>query len=187
MAFHLHRLGLVGRALREVGYNMHDVADLAAGRTSLKSTDTTEMAKRLGIAEQQLTRDLTEQENRIWAFYRRSAADPKYVWNSARVAWQAAEFSEQQAHRSWASTARTYGARPPIPTASFFHFTKPHASQLLSTFKKALKSSCHHQRATILSNHAECAHVSLSFTQILPPKLNRTEAPSTTVWGTHHL
>lgn len=97
MAFHLHRLGLVGRALREVGYNMHDAADLAAGRMSLKSADTTELAERLGIAEQQLTRSPTNEEGRAWAFYRRAAANPSYVWNSARTAWRAANCSDRQA------------------------------------------------------------------------------------------
>lgn len=97
MAFHLHRLGLVGRALREAGYNVHDAADLAAGRTKLTTAACTQSAERLGIAVQQLTRDLTEEEVRSWSFYRRAAADPNYVWASARAAWQAASCTAQQA------------------------------------------------------------------------------------------
>ena len=97
MAFHLHRLGLVGRALRNAGYNVHDAADLTAGRTVLSSVGATGLAERLGIAVQQLSRELSEDERRAWSFYRRAAAAPQHVWSSARRTWHLANLSDQEA------------------------------------------------------------------------------------------
>lgn len=97
MAFHLHRLGLVGRALRDAGYNVHDAADLAAGRTALNSMSATGLAERLGIAVQQLSRELSDDETRAWSFYRRAAADPQHVWRNAQQAWRTAGVNDQQA------------------------------------------------------------------------------------------
>jgi hypothetical protein len=87
VAFHLHRLKLVGRPLHATGYHKTDAADLAAGRVPLTAVAVAELAEALDIEPTELHRALTPSENRAWAFYRVSAADPSRVWKAARDAW----------------------------------------------------------------------------------------------------
>jgi hypothetical protein len=97
VAFHLHRMKLVGRALHQAGYHNADAADLAAARTLISQSFLEELARRLGVSAAELSRPLTPDEQREWAFYRASAADPSYVWNAARSAWTAKGLSETAA------------------------------------------------------------------------------------------
>jgi hypothetical protein len=87
VAFHLHRLKLVGRALHQAGYHKTDAADLAAARSGLSEARVTALATRLGVGTAELARELSPDEQRQWAFYRACAADPQHVWAAARTAW----------------------------------------------------------------------------------------------------
>lgn len=97
MAFHLHRLGLVGISLIRAGYDANSAADLAAARRPLKPDTLTKLAEQLGIAEAQLTRALYSDETRQWAFYRASARNARVVWEAARAAWKQAGLSDSEA------------------------------------------------------------------------------------------
>jgi hypothetical protein len=87
VAFHLHRLKLVGAALHRAGYHKTDAADLAAGRVPLGFPEITALAAALGIPLAEISRPLTSAEKREWAFYRAAASDPRHVWDAARAAW----------------------------------------------------------------------------------------------------
>src|SRR5262245_15739979 len=69
VAFHLHRLKLVGRPMHRCGFHTVDAADLAAGRTPLSEDRVDALAQRLGVVTIDLIRRLTECETREWAFY----------------------------------------------------------------------------------------------------------------------
>jgi hypothetical protein len=97
VAFHLHRLKLVGRALRQVGFHPADAADLAAARLPMSRAYINYIARVLEVAPAELQRDLTSSEQREWDFYRASAANPRQVWRNARDAWRAASFTDLQA------------------------------------------------------------------------------------------
>jgi hypothetical protein len=97
VAFHLHRLKLAGRRLREVGINPNSAADLAAARTPLTTIAAYALARILDVSTTELTRALEPDEVRVWAFYRAAAANPRHVWDSARRAWRAACCSDVQA------------------------------------------------------------------------------------------
>ncbi len=97
VAFHLHRLKLVGRALHRVGYHSADAADLAAARTILAPSDIAKLASHLRIPPLDFTRQLSSDEHREWAFYRVSAANPDAVWRAARTAWVARNLTDKQA------------------------------------------------------------------------------------------
>lgn len=96
VAFHLHRLKLIGHRLRALGYDPNDAADLAAARMPLRLSAISALAARLELDRAELTRPLTHDEQRVWAFYRASAADPSTVWRNARAIWRA-HYSDQQA------------------------------------------------------------------------------------------
>ena len=87
VAFHLHRLKLVGRALHRAGYQFRDAADLAAGRQLLSPHAVIQLANALAVSPLELTRPLSAEESREWAFYRAAATDPTHVWQAARRAW----------------------------------------------------------------------------------------------------
>ena len=55
------------------------------------------MATRLGVETAGLTRELTRDEQREWAFYRACAADPQHVWDAARTAWTANGLTDKEA------------------------------------------------------------------------------------------
>jgi hypothetical protein len=99
VAFHLHQLKLVGRALLDAGYDKTDAADLAAAKTPLSVPTVHRLARSLNIDLSELARPLTPDELRAWAFYRASASNPDYVWSSARQAWRTAGFSDARAAR----------------------------------------------------------------------------------------
>jgi hypothetical protein len=101
VAFHLHRLKLIGRALHQVGYHKTDAADLAAARSGLSEARVTALATRLGVESVELTRELSPDEQRQWAFYRACAADPQHVWNAARTAWTANGLTTRTPPQSW--------------------------------------------------------------------------------------
>lgn len=97
MAFHLHRLKLVGRALQEAGYHKTDAADLAAARSNLSDVRVTALAMRLGVETTELARELSLDERRQWAFYRACAANPQHVWAAARAAWTSKGLTDREA------------------------------------------------------------------------------------------
>ena len=97
VAFHLHRLKLVGAALRRAGYDRNTAADIAAARTALSAPSLSTLAVRLGSELHELTRTLTADELRQWSYYRRAASDPQYVWATACSAWRAAGLSDKEA------------------------------------------------------------------------------------------
>jgi hypothetical protein len=105
VAFHLHRLKLVGRTLHAAGYHNADAADIAAARNLLTQRDIDALAERLGVTRPDLTRQLTPDEQRQWAFYRASAANPREVWSAARAAWTSRGLSERDA-------AKVMGLKP---------------------------------------------------------------------------
>jgi hypothetical protein len=90
-------LKLVGRPLHHAGYHPADSADLAAARTILAPKHITLLANRLGIPPLELTRFLSPDEQRQWAFYRSSAHNPREVWRNAQTAWRAADWTDKQA------------------------------------------------------------------------------------------
>ena len=83
VAFHVHRLGLNGTALREITGSRADAADLAAARVTLTSADVEQLARQLGIEPLELVRDLQPGEREAWAFYMRSAAFGPEMWSRA--------------------------------------------------------------------------------------------------------
>jgi hypothetical protein len=97
VAFHLHRLKLVGRALRQVGFHPGDAADLAAARLPMSPGYLAYIAGALEVAPAELQRRLTSSEQRQWDFYRASAANPRQVWRKARDAWRAASLTDHEA------------------------------------------------------------------------------------------
>jgi hypothetical protein len=109
VAFHLHRLKLFGRALHQAGYDRNAAADLAAARMPVAAQLVAELALRLGITHKELTRPLSGEEARQWAFYRASAANPQHVWDAARAAWRTAGLTDREA-----ATVMGYG--PSVPS-----------------------------------------------------------------------
>jgi hypothetical protein len=97
VAFHLHRLKLVGQPLVRAGYNPNLAADIAQARFPWRLISPTALAAQFGINPNELTRELTDDERRQWAFYRASARNPDHVWNAARSAWSAAGLTDKQA------------------------------------------------------------------------------------------
>lgn len=100
VAFHLRRLRLTGKALRDCGFcGGQEVTEIAQARYSMTERDANQLAKRLDISPDELLRDLTEEEKAEWLFYRLSAADPEAVWSKAKAAWKAAEKTDTAAAR----------------------------------------------------------------------------------------
>lgn len=97
MAFHLHRLKLVGRALLEAGFHKTDASDLAAARVTLNPMRIQELAAALDVPEPELTRPLMPDEEREWHFYRIAAQHPDTVWRNARGAWTAHGLDQKRA------------------------------------------------------------------------------------------
>lgn len=120
MAFHLHRLKLVGRPLHAAGYHNADAADIAAARSLLSRTDIDTLAQRVGIPARELTRPLTHNEQREWSFYRGSASNPKHVWNAARDAWKTGGLSEKDAAKIMGVTMNAISAASRRPFALTF-------------------------------------------------------------------
>jgi hypothetical protein len=97
VAFHLHRLKLVGQPLHRAGFHKTDAADLSAARVPLSQGDIARLARAMGVETKDLRRALTTHEKREWAFYRSSAADAPEVWRKAREAWIQKQLTDRQA------------------------------------------------------------------------------------------
>lgn len=89
VAFHLHRLKLTGRRLRDCGFcPTYHVAELTQARLHLGMKDVCTLAHRLGIVTNELCRPLTAQEEFEWRFYRLSASRTEHVWKKAQKVWE---------------------------------------------------------------------------------------------------
>lgn len=94
VAYHLHRLKLTGRRLRDCRYcPPYQVAEITQGRVFLQDKDVASLARCLVVDVSELSRPLTAQEDVEWAFYRASAAQGGKVWQKAHRAWEAAGWS----------------------------------------------------------------------------------------------
>lgn len=89
VAFHLHRLKLTGRRLRDCGFcpTAH-ASDVAQGRLPLSPKDLERLAEALGANPVELSRPLTPHEAFAWSFYRSAAAQGYEVWLRAKLAWE---------------------------------------------------------------------------------------------------
>lgn len=99
VAYHLHRLNIRGRRLADAlgDFNTHRATALAQGRTALTDATVHQLATLFGLDNYDLTRSLTEAEQREWHFYRVSARHPVEVWSRARSAWSAAGYTNTRA------------------------------------------------------------------------------------------
>jgi plasmid maintenance system antidote protein VapI len=88
---------LVGRALNLAGYNKNDASELTAARRQLSRTALTALSNALHVSIEQLSRPLTNDEQREWRFYRASASNPADVWQLARNAWLARALTDKKA------------------------------------------------------------------------------------------
>lgn len=100
VAFHLHRLKLVGEPLRNTGFvPSRYLGLLTKARVPLTSPDVEELARRLHTAAEDISRPLTKAESDEWAFYRYSAANLAQVWEHAQALWKAAGLTNADAAR----------------------------------------------------------------------------------------
>lgn len=98
VAYHLHRLKLTGRRLRDCRYcPPYQVTEITQGRVFLQTKDVASLARCLAVEADELSRPLTAQEDVEWAFYRASASQGEKVWQKAHMAWDAAGWSITQA------------------------------------------------------------------------------------------
>lgn len=83
VAYHLHRLKLVGKPLRDSGFCQGKLLPLLlqAG-LELSAADTHRLAKGLRADVSELTRPLTDGEAAEWRYYRYVAAHPDKVWRA---------------------------------------------------------------------------------------------------------
>lgn len=82
-AFHLHRLKLTGKRLRDCGFCRGKLVPLLVqGGMCLTSELVCELAAALGVPSEELTRPLTDEETREWRYYRFAAAHPDRVWST---------------------------------------------------------------------------------------------------------
>lgn len=94
VAYHLHRLKLTGRRLRDCRYcPLYQVAEITQGRVFLQDKDVASLGRCLAVDVTELSRPLTAQEDVEWAFYRASASQGGKVWQKAHNAWEAAGWS----------------------------------------------------------------------------------------------
>lgn len=83
MAFHLHRLNLTGTPLREAMNGKAAIATaLSQGRMTIENGFIADLAATLNIATEELTRELKDDEQQSWGFYRTSAANKDEVWSN---------------------------------------------------------------------------------------------------------
>lgn len=88
VAFHLHRLGLTGKPLRDCGFcRGHKCVHITQARITLLPSDVEHLARLLKLPLAELTRDLTVKESDVWTFYRYSAANAGVVWQRAHALW----------------------------------------------------------------------------------------------------
>lgn len=96
VAFHLHRLRLTGKQLRDSSPR-YDHSDLVQARCTLTPDDIAELAAALNITATDLSRPLTASERHEWDFYRYSAFNAGEVWQRAARLWRDRGFSDAQA------------------------------------------------------------------------------------------
>lgn len=96
VAFHLHRLRLTGKRLRDAS-GRHDHSDLVQARITLTAADVAVLAHILGLAPDDLSREPTSAESSEWRFYRYSAFNAGEVWQRAARLWRARGYSDKQA------------------------------------------------------------------------------------------
>lgn len=87
VAFHLHRLRLTGKRLREAS-RRHDHSDLVQARVVLTMDDVDRLARALGLPAHDLSRAPTPTEYAEWNFYRYSAFNAGEVWQRAARIWR---------------------------------------------------------------------------------------------------
>lgn len=82
-AFHLHRLNLTGKPLlKALNGKARTSTALSQARMTISVAAIAELAAILNTAAEELLRDLTEDEQREWAFYRTSARHHATVWSA---------------------------------------------------------------------------------------------------------
>ncbi len=83
MAFHLHRLNLTGKHLRDALNGKARISTaLSQARIEISVSAITELASSLNISAGELLRGLTDDEMREWSFYRSSATHSEQVWSN---------------------------------------------------------------------------------------------------------
>ena len=96
MAYHLHRLHLIGEPLRKALNGKADISTaLTHARMNMSRSAIIELATCLGIAADDLTRSLTDDEARQWSFFRSSAKHHAHVWSKALEHWKAAGLTQR--------------------------------------------------------------------------------------------
>jgi len=130
VAFHLHRLNLVGEPLRNTAIlpDRH-IALLSTARATLADRDIDELARRLCIHSTDLRRPLTDQETLEWRFYRVSARYPHEVWSRAKAAWEP--------HMTHSHAARLLGL--PRQTLYLCIVDPPETPHTILSYKPALR------------------------------------------------
>lgn len=86
-------------ALTAIGFtrDTRHAKDIIQGRAALHSTDVEQLARLLHLDAEELTRPLTAQESRAWAFYRTSARYPQELWTRVKGLLQQHGISQAQA------------------------------------------------------------------------------------------
>ena len=98
LAYHLHRLQLTGKPLREALQGKAYLATaLSQGRASIDMDFISSLATSLNITAEELSRTPDEVEAREWGFYRKSALNQKDVWQRAHQLWTENGLSLRQA------------------------------------------------------------------------------------------
>jgi hypothetical protein len=129
VAYHLHRLKLIGDPLRDTAFVPDRyVSEISLGRAPLTEKDVAELALRLSVRPSELTRELTQDETNEWRFYRISARYPHEVWSRARESWRTANLTNTQA-------AQILGMDPGLLSKCFP--PQPAQPKMLFTFSAA--------------------------------------------------
>jgi hypothetical protein len=112
VAFHLHRLNISTTALRAAGQLTRAAArQMREGQLLLFPSDTRWLCAALEVEDGELTRPLTDEEQRDWQFYRTSVRHPAAVWARVGSAIAARGLSH-------AGTADIMGIQAPRVSAS---------------------------------------------------------------------
>lgn len=94
LAFHLHRLRMTGRPLRDaIKAKAYLATALAQGRITIENGFIEELATALSIKPYELARPLLETESLEWSFYRSSAKNSRSVWHNAMAIARARNMS----------------------------------------------------------------------------------------------
>ncbi len=96
VAYHLHRLRLTGKPLRDSSRPFNH-SDLVQARCTLTPQNVAALAKSLCIPVDELTRELTVDEQSEWEFYRYSSFNAGEIWQRAAQLWRSRGFSDAEA------------------------------------------------------------------------------------------